>query len=76
MTRRALKTRQPTISRQISGLEGALGVTLFERTVRGPTLTEAGRDLLDHVRVMGETATLISTIATGQSQEVVGDVVV
>jgi DNA-binding transcriptional LysR family regulator len=73
---RALKTTQPTIGRQISGLEAALGVTLFERTVRGPTLTEAGRDLMDHVRVMGETATLISTVAAGQSQEVVGEVAI
>lgn len=73
---RALKTTQPTISRQISGLEEALGVTLFERTVRGPTVTETGRDLLDHVRLMGETATLISAIATGQSQDVVGDVAI
>ena len=73
---RALKTTQPTIGRQISGLEAALGVALFERTVRGPTLTAAGRDLLDHVRVMGETATLISTVAAGQSQEVTGEVAV
>ena len=73
---RALKMTQPTIGRQITGLEKVLGVTLFERTVRGPTLTEAGRNLLDHVRVMGETATLISTVAAGQSQEVIGEVTV
>lgn len=73
---RVLRTTQPTISRQISGLEDALGVTLFERTARGPTLTETGRDLMDHVRIMGETAALISTIATGHSQEVVGEVAV
>jgi len=71
---RALKTTQPTIGRQISGLEEALGITLFERTVRGPNLTEAGRDILDHVRLMGETATLISTVAAGQSQDVKGEV--
>lgn len=71
---RALKTTQPTIGRQITGLEEALQVTLFQRSVRGPQLTEAGRDLLEHVRHMGETATLISTIAAGQSQEVKGDV--
>ncbi len=71
---RALKTTQPTIGRQIDGLEQALGVTLFQRSVRGPVLTDVGRDLLDHVRLMGETATLISTIAAGQSQEVTGEV--
>jgi len=73
---RALKTTQPTIGRQITGLEEALQVTLFQRSVRGPELTEAGRDLLHHVRLMGETASLISTIAAGQSQEVTGEVAV
>ncbi|SMR70633.1 transcriptional regulator, LysR family [Aliiroseovarius halocynthiae] len=71
---RVLETTQPTIGRQITGLEESLGVTLFQRSVRGPVLTEAGRDLVDHVRLMGETATLISTVAAGQSQEVTGEV--
>lgn len=73
---RALKTTQPTIGRQIDALEEALNVTLFQRSVRGPILTDVGRELLDHVRLMGETATLISTIAAGQSQEVTGEVAV
>lgn len=73
---RALKTTQPTIGRQISELEAKLGVTLVERSVRGPSLTETGRDLLDHVRAMGEAATLISMVATGKSQEVTGEVTV
>ena len=73
---RALKTTQPTIGRQISALEGSLGVTLVERSVRGLTLTQAGRDLLDHVRAMGEAATLISMAADRQSQEVTGEVTV
>ena len=73
---RALKTTQPTIGRQISELEAKLGVTLVERSVRGPTLTETGRELLDHVRAMGDTATLISMIAAGKSQEVTGEVTI
>lgn len=73
---RALKTTQPTIGRQIAELESKLGVTLVERSVRGPTLTEAGRDLMGHVQAMGEAATLISMVATGKSQEVTGDVTV
>jgi len=73
---RALRTTQPTIGRQISDLEARLGVTLVERSVRGPTLTETGRELLDHVRAMGDTATLISMIATGKSQEVTGEVTI
>ncbi|MEM9063451.1 MAG: LysR family transcriptional regulator [Pseudomonadota bacterium] len=73
---RALKSTQPTIGRQISELERSLGVTLFERSVRGPVLTDSGRDLLDHVRAMGEAATLISMVADGQSQDVSGVVTV
>jgi len=71
---RALKTTQPTVGRQITALEEALGVALIERTPRGLTLTEAGRDLLDHVRAMGEAAALISMSAQGQSQEMAGEV--
>lgn len=73
---RVLKTSQPTMSRQIGALEETLGVTLFERSVRGLTLTETGRDLIDHVRVMGEAATLISMVAEGKSQDVSGEVTV
>ena len=73
---RALKTTQPTIGRQVSDLETTLGVTLFERSVRGPALTSAGAQMLDHVRTMGEAATLISVVADGQSQRVTGDVTI
>ncbi|NOD95241.1 LysR family transcriptional regulator [Ruegeria sp. HKCCD4884] len=73
---RVLKTTQPTIGRQITELEARLGVTLVERSVRGPKLTESGRDLLDHVQAMGEAATLISMVAEGKSQEVTGEVTV
>lgn len=37
------------VSRQLSKLEGALGVALFERQVRGMQLTLAGERLLQHV---------------------------
>jgi DNA-binding transcriptional LysR family regulator len=73
---RVLKTTQPTIGRQISDLEARLGITLFERSVRGPKLTEAGRDLVEHVRAMADAATLISMVAAGKSQEVTGEVTV
>ncbi len=73
---RVLKTTQPTIGRQISALEASLGVTLVERNVKGQSLTQAGSDLLDHVRRMGDAATLISMIAERQAQEVTGEVVI
>jgi molybdenum-dependent DNA-binding transcriptional regulator ModE len=46
----ALGVTQPTMTRQIAALEDALGVTLFERTGRSVSLTQAGLDLLDHAR--------------------------
>lgn len=73
---RALRTTQPTIGRQISELEGALGVTLLSRSSKGTTLTDAGRGVLGHVRAMGEAATLISMAAVGHAQEISGEVAI
>ncbi|MEP3278726.1 MAG: LysR family transcriptional regulator [Stappiaceae bacterium] len=69
---RALGQTQPTLGRQVAGLEEDLGVTLFERVGRGLTLTPAGLELLDHVRAMGDAAARLSLAASGQSQSVEG----
>ena len=73
---RSLNTTQPTVGRQVMGLEQSLGVTLFERSVRGLTLTSVGRDLLEHAQVIGDAASRISLLASGQAQEVSGRVTV
>ena len=64
---RALGIAQPTIGRQVAGLEETLGVTLFERVSRGLVLTPTGVELVEHVRAMGEAATRVSRVAAGQS---------
>jgi DNA-binding transcriptional LysR family regulator len=69
---KALGQTQPTLGRQVSALEQDLGVTLFDRVGRSLVLTEAGRDLLVHVREMGEAASRVSLVASGQSQSVEG----
>lgn len=69
---RALHLTQPTLGRQVAALEADLGVTLFERVGRGMQLTEAGLELLEHVRDMGAAANRISLTASGQSQTVEG----
>ena len=69
---RKLGQTQPTVSRQIAGLEEALGVTLFERTGRSVQLTEAGVGLLDHVRTMESGANLVALAASGRAQSVEG----
>ena len=47
---RELGTTQPAVSRQVAALEEHLGARLIQRTTRSLTLTEDGRDLLDHAR--------------------------
>jgi DNA-binding transcriptional LysR family regulator len=71
---RALGQAQPTLSRQIAALETALDVVLFERVGRGLVLAPAGRDLLAHVRAMGEAAGRVSLAAAGRAQAVEGRV--
>lgn len=73
---RALGLTQPTLSRQVAGLEETLGVTLFERTPRALLLTQAGAELLEHFRGMGDAANRISLAATGQSESVTGHVAI
>ena len=73
---RALGSTQPTVGRQISGLEADLGVTLFERAGRSLVMTGAARDLLEHVQAMGDAASRVSMVAAGQSEEVAGRVVI
>ena len=45
-----LNMTQPPLSRQVQSLEGALGVSLFDRTGRGVRLTAAGEVFLAHCR--------------------------
>ena len=71
---RALGMAQPTLGRQVDGLEQELGIVLFERVGRGLQLTPGGLELLDHVRVMGDAAGRVSMNALGQSQTLEGRV--
>lgn len=71
---RSLGQRQPTLSRQVAGLEEDLGVMLFERVGRRLVLTQSGIKLLEHFKAMGAAADLISLCAFGQSQSIEGRV--
>jgi len=71
---RALGMAQPTLGRQVDGLERELGIVLFERVGRGLTLTPSGLELLAHVRDMGEAAGRVSLTALGQSQALEGTI--
>lgn len=61
---RAIHVQQPALSRAVRQLEGALGVTLFEREKRGVRLTKVGAEIfeacerifrdVDNVRVLAD----------------------
>ncbi len=69
-----LATSQPTLSRQVSALEETLELTLFERVGKGVMLTSAGEQLLQHAQTMEEAFNQFSLVATGQSQNLEGQV--
>ena len=71
---KALGLTQPTLSRQVSGLEQDLGVILFERVGQRLVLTTSGLELLEYARSMGAAAQQLSLAATGQSQLIEGTV--
>lgn len=71
---KVLKQTQPTVGRQISALEEALSVTLFERVGHKLVLTEIGHDLQSHVQDMANAATRLSIVANRQSQDMEGQV--
>lgn len=73
---RALGMTQPTLGRQVTALEDELGLVLFERVGRGLVLTQAGTQLMSHVRAMGEAAAGVSLAASGQAQAASGHVAV
>ncbi len=69
---RALGMTQPTIGRQVAALEEELGVTLFERVGNQLELTEAGLELLEQTRTMGDAAARVSLVAAGRSLDLEG----
>lgn len=73
---RKLGLTQPTLSRQVVALEQSLGVTLFERLGKSLMLTEAGLDLIEHVRAMGAAAETVRLAASGQTQSIEGRVTI
>ena len=69
-----LGTTQPTLSRHIKELEGALGVPLFRRSVKGLEPTEAALSLIDDARAMGQAAEALALKATGKAETLSGTV--
>jgi DNA-binding transcriptional LysR family regulator len=51
---RKLRRAQSVVSQTLANLEGQLGVMLFDRSARYPTLTEDGRALLENARAVAD----------------------
>src|SRR5437868_2915855 len=64
---KTLRVTQPTVSRRLAELEGALGEPLFERTVDGAALTAFGERMLEPARRMGDCAADVELVAAGAS---------
>lgn len=69
-----LYTSQPAISAQLKALEEELGVTLFDRTPRGMTLTAAGQRLLADARRTLDAAGDLMQAARGLQNQLIGKV--
>lgn len=70
----ALDKAQSVISYTIANLEGQFGCTLFERSKRKPTLTEAGRAMLADARRVDLMMRAMTARAAGMTEGLEGEV--
>lgn len=71
---RALGLTQPSIARHIDALEATLGTTLFLRTPRGLSPTDAALELQPYADLLASTSAAFLRTADGRSGEVSGTV--
>jgi len=76
IARAAVELRMPraTVSRRLALLETKLGVRLLRRTTRSMTLTEPGRDLLRHARIVVDAALQAEASVRRREDDIRGDV--
>lgn len=67
-----LNISQPTLTSQITTLEDALGIKLFERSRAGTLLSPAGRELLPMVRQLLEQFQQVMDLADSSNKELSG----
>ena len=66
---RRLRKSQSTISTAIANLEADLGVTLFDRATRHPTLTPQGEQVLSYVKAILAASNRLDELAISLSDE-------
>ncbi|MGD8379079.1 MAG: LysR family transcriptional regulator [Gammaproteobacteria bacterium] len=71
---RSLGLTQPTVGRHVDALEAALGLSLFVRTQRGFSPTEAAEALRPYAESLGATSKALLRVASDQGRGVSGTV--
>lgn len=71
---RRLRTTQPTITRRIDDLEVRLGARLFDRGIRGVSLTRIGERVYDQALTMHRASAEIERLVVGAEQGDDGEV--
>ena len=71
---KVLDSNQPTVGRHIDALELALGIKLFQRSVRGLSLTDEGRYIYEQSQQIHNTIVKINRSAQGAKETVSGKV--
>lgn len=71
---RRLGITQPSVARHIDALEASLGVSLFIRTARGLSPTDAALELKPHADLLASTSAAFLRTAEGRTGEVRGTV--
>ena len=69
-----LDSNQPTVGRQIDALETALGIKLFQRSVKGLLLTDEGALVLEHAQSIQSVVVKIQRSVQGEDEEIGGTV--
>jgi LysR family transcriptional regulator, nitrogen assimilation regulatory protein len=73
---KVLHIAQPALSQQISALEEELGVSLFVRSNKGMRLTEAGKSLVEHSRIVLADIERARSSVRNIGTKVIGEVIV
>lgn len=70
----ALGSNQPTVGRHIDALEQSLGTKLFQRSVKGLTLTDEGAYILEQSQAIQAAMTKIQHLLAGEQDEIAGTI--
>jgi len=69
-----LGSNQPTVGRHINALENALGIKLFQRSVKGLSLTEEGQNIYEQSQHIQNSVVKIQRVVQGDKETVTGTV--